>query len=341
MALAEILSTERAERRSIRSVRQAGRNAVANLAHAERLRAEAVAQLVEFDAINGHITEGYLTPQRQLIHGAGLAEREANRIQRLVRFSADHPEVAAQLTAGLITLDHADALMQLASNVDLSEFKHALPDLLGAATGVELSVFVDRIRVWQWRVQPDVTDEDVDTAYENRSLTMQPGLFGGIKGHFQLDAAGAAVVAEALHTQPDPTNTLEEPRTLAQRNADRLVELAGLANQLDDVLPDDVDTDEPEGARQTTRPTADVIIDLPTLIGLDFDLDDHRDPHGNVDWDSIQASFALTGQTPRRVLQQFFCDASWRTLITAGGSAVLDYTHAKPPFAPLTNRVAR
>ncbi len=78
------------------------------------------------------------------------------------------------------------------------------------------------------------------------------------------------------------------------------------------------------------RPTVDVIIDLPTLLGADFDLDDHRTDDGDVDWESIEASFALTGPAPRRVMQQFFCDASWRTLITAGGSVVLDYTHAKP-----------
>ena len=329
MTLAEIPTHERCGRRSIRDVRAAGRHALSLLAEAERMRALAVAQLVEFEAINGHIADGYLTPQRHLIDGAGVAEPEANRIVRLVRFCENHPLIADQLAAGLITVDHADALMKLAAHVHGGEFADALSDLLDAAVGVELSVFCDRIRTWRWRIQPEATDEDLDLAFDNRSLTLQPGLFGGVRGQFQLDAAGAAVVADALHTQPDPLDTIEGPRSLCQRQADRLVELAAMAGLVDND-PAVADDEPPTGARQQTRPTVDVIIDLPTLLGTDFDLDDHRTDDGDVDWASIEASFALTGSAPRRVLQQFFCDASWRTLITSGGSTVLDYTHAKP-----------
>lgn len=84
------------------------RHAVAKLAQAERLRAEAGARLVEFDAIDGHVAEGYLTPQRQLIDGAGVADAEANRILRSVRFCQNHPMLAEQPAAGLITVAHAD-----------------------------------------------------------------------------------------------------------------------------------------------------------------------------------------------------------------------------------------
>ena len=330
MALAEAPSRGKCGRRSIRDVRAAGLEAVELLAEAERLRAEAVADLVEFHAIYGHITEGYLTPQRQLIVGARVADSEANRIYRLVRFCEQHPLVADELAASLITVEHADTLMKLAAHVDAGEFADALPDLLGAAVGVELSVFCDRIRTWRWRIQPEVTDEDLDAAYDRRHLTTQDGLFGGIKGNFDLDGAAAVIVKAGLLTPPDPTDRIDGPRTLAQRQADRLVELAALAGLIDDDMATTDPDDDPAGARQQTRPTVDVIIDLPTLLGTDFDLDDHRTDAGDVDWESIEASFALTGHAPRRVMQQFFCDASWRTLITSGGSIVLDYTHAKP-----------
>ncbi len=338
MALAEAPTTRTHGRRTIGDVYKTGLVSIEKLAEAERLRAEAVAGLVDFHAINGHVTAGYLTPQRQMIDGAGIPAHEANRLQRLIRFCEHHPLIAQQLDQGLITVDHADALMRLAAHVDSNEFAAALPDLLHAAVGVELSVFCDRIRVWQWRVQPDTTDEDLDTFHDNRRLVTQDGLFGSLRGNFEVDAAAAAIIKAGLFTTPDPTNTIEGPRTLAQRQADRLVELAALGAGIDHDMavadPDDTcrtqGPDEPEGARQLTRPTVDVIIDLPTLLGLDFDLDDHRNADGDVDWESIQASFALTSSTPSRVMQQFFCDASWRTLITAGGSIVLDYTHAKP-----------
>lgn len=333
MALATHPKSQNCDRRSLRDVRAAGLSAVARLAEAQRLQAEAVADMVEFHAVNGHITEGFLTPQRQLIDGAGLSETEANRLVRIIRFCEDHPVVAQQLAAGTISLEHADVLMAVAARVDRTEFTDALPDLLGAADGVELKVFADRVRVWQWRVKPEATDEDLDTQHERRRLVTQEGLFGGLKGSFEVDAAAAAIIKAGLHTPPDPTDTLEGPRTLAQRQADRLVELAALGASIDDdmaVADPDHDPHEAHGRRQLARPTVDVIIDLPTLLGVDFDLDDHRTESGDVDWASIEASFALTGSAPRRVIQQFFCDASWRTLITAGGSIVLDYTHAKP-----------
>jgi len=354
MALTEIPTTQTNGRRSIRDVRIAGLASVAKLREAERLRAEAVAGLVEFDAINGHITEGYLTPQRQLIDAAGLTETEANRMICLVTFCTAHPQVAHQLNQGLITIDHADALMQLAKHVDADEFAAALGDLLHAATGVDFAVFRDRIRTWRWRTQPEATEEDLDTAHNNRSLTTQRGLFGGMKGQFELDPAAAAVIENALTTTPDPVDSIDGPRTLAQRKADRLVELAALANQIDHDLaiadPNDEPTPaspsgrgchQPNGARQQTRSSVDVIIDLPTLLGTNFDLNNHRDADGNVDWESIEASFALTASAPRPVMQQFFCDASWRTLITSGGSIVLDYTHAKPEISPSQRRAVQ
>ena len=77
MALAEQPTTNRCGR-SIGDVYKTGLDAIEKLAEAERLRAEAVAQLVEFHAINGHVTAGYLTPQRQMIDSAGVADHEAN-----------------------------------------------------------------------------------------------------------------------------------------------------------------------------------------------------------------------------------------------------------------------
>ena len=56
--MAELSPGETPVRRTIAEVRAAGRNATKKLAEAERLKAEAVAQLVEFDAIDAHITEG-------------------------------------------------------------------------------------------------------------------------------------------------------------------------------------------------------------------------------------------------------------------------------------------
>ena len=327
MTLAEVQQPETPSVLSASAVRAAGRRAASKLAQAERLRAEAMTDLVDYRDGFGPSIDGYLSLQRHLITEAGLGAREANRFDRLVRFCTTHPRILEHLAAGGITLDHAEALAQLATQVDTDEFADALPDLLDAAAGVELSTFIDRIRSWQWRVTPDATAEDLETMYNKRLLTIQKGLFGGSKGQFELDTTGTVFLSAALLTEPDPTNSIEPARSLAQRQADRLIELATLA------LQNEAATDDrtaPEGARQINRPTIDVVIDLPTLLGNNFNLDNHRTDSGDVDWDSIRAGFALTGSAPRPALAQFFCDASWRTLITSGSTVVLDYTHAKP-----------
>jgi hypothetical protein len=318
-------------------VRAAGRRAARRLVEAERLRAAALADLVDYHDGYGPSIDGFVSLQRHLVTEAGIANREADRLERLTRFCHRHPLVTRQLAVGMLTLDHADALGQVADHIDPDEFAAALCDLVTAADGVEFSVFVERLRSWQWRSTPQATEDDVATAHDGRSLTMQPGLFGGCHGRFRLDAAGATILTAALHTEPDPNNSHEPARTLRQRQADRLVELAGLALHGD--LADN--PSEPDGARRGSRSSVDVVIDLPTLLGADFDLDDHRTQTGAVDWDSIRSGFALTTTAPRPVLAQFLCDASWRTLITAGGSVVLDYTHAKPELSPSQRRAVQ
>ncbi len=329
MTLAEVAELQTPVVRSASAVRAAGRRAAELLAESERLRAEAIPLLVDYRDGYGPSIDGFTSLQRQLIVEAGVAGREASRLDRLTRFCAKHPLLVEQLAAGAITLDHADALLQVAGLVDPDDFAEALPDLLGAAVGVELAVFADRVRTWGWRTAPEATEEELATAYNNRGITLQGSLLGGSKGSLELDPAATVIVTAALDTEPDPTNTLEPARTLAQRRADRLVELLGLALK-NEAGEGSMGPESPEGARQLNRPTVDVVIDLPTLLGADFELDNHRDEHGDVDWNSITAGFALTGSAPRPALAQFFCDASWRTLITSGGSVVLDYTHAKP-----------
>lgn len=347
MALAETLGGTRVAVRSVAAVRAAGAEAVAKLARAERLRAEAVAGLVEFDAINAHAVEGFATPQRHLVVLGKVVGREADRLHRIVRFCADHTPVADALAAGEITVDHAEVLCGAAQAVGAESFAAAARDLLAAACDVDFSVFEDRIRVWQWRTRPELTEHDVAARFEQRSLTIQPDVFGGARGRFTLDPAGAALLVEALETKPDPADSVAPRRTLRQRRADRLVELADLA--LNGRPADDGDgvagSGEAEvpvwGARQTGRRSVDVVIDLPTLLGVAFDLDHHRSADGRVDWSSIRQAFALTGPAPRPVLQQFFCDASYRQLITSGERIVLDYNVATPDIPRALRRAVQ
>ena len=63
---------------------------------------------------------------------------------------------------------------------------------------------------------------------------------------FRLDPAATEIVAAALDTPPDPAHALPEPRSLAQRRADSLVELCQTAHS----------------GSGTTRATVDVVVDV-------------------------------------------------------------------------------
>ncbi len=290
--------------------------------------------MIDFDALDAHVAEGFATPERRLAVLSNVVDSEAVRLQRIVRFCAQHTLVADALEAGEITVDHADVLRAAAVSVGAELFNDDVLDLLRAANGVDFSVFNDRITDWTWRKTPEATEDGIEKQFNNRYLSMRGDIFGGVKGSFKLDAAGAAVVAEALETTPDPANSVAPQRTAGQRRADRLVELAELANSSTTPDPDSgVDGSEPTGARRTGS-SVDVVIDLPTLLGFPFDLDNHRNDSGEVDWNSIQQSFTATGSAPRPVLAQFFCDASYRQLITSGPRIVLATTKP-PPTSPV------
>ncbi len=330
MALAEVREAEQAGIRSVAAARAAGAEAVAKLARAEQLRAEAVAGLIDFDALDAHVAEGFATPERRLTVLGNVIDSEAVRLQRIIRFCAQHTLVADALEAGDITVDHADILRTAAHAAGAGLFNDDLLDLLHAAKGVDFSVFNDRINAWTWRKAPEVTEDGIEQQFNNRYLSIQSDIFGGAKGSFKLDAAGAAVVAEALETKPDPANSVAPQRTAGQRRADRLVELAEFVNSGTTPNPGSGgDGSEPTGARRAGS-NVDVLLDLPTLLGIPFDLDNHRTDTGEVDWTSIQQTFTATGSAPRPVLAQFFCDASYRQLITSGPRIVLDYNKATP-----------
>lgn len=358
MALAETTTiqpvaraTASGDRRSLADVRRAGIRAVAMLAEAEQLRARAIADLVEFDGVDAHVTLGYATPQRHLAHGAGVSNSEAHRLHQLIRFCACHPSVARALADDRLTLDHARLLASTAKSVGHDAFADAVDDLIAAADDVDIDVFTTRLDTWRWRRRPDATAEGVEERFAQRELVVQPDVFGGSRGRFVLDPAATALLTAALHTRPDPAHSICGPRTLRQRQADQLAEiadhyLATCGRRGGDVEEGPLDDEvagapAPAGERRGGTHTVDVVIDLNTLFDRAFDLDDHRDPSGAVDWESIRAEFANSGTTPRPVLEQFICDASWRNLITAGPRVVLDYNAATPEIPRALRRAVQ
>ena len=299
----------------------ASATAVGLLREAESLRAEAVSLLVEFDEADGHVELGFVSPQRHLAFEAKLTNDDADRLVRAIRHCGRHTLTADALAAGSITVGHVDVLARLSSGLTF-EFSESEYELLSLADGRDLGGFERVVKAWRWQTSSGAAESDTAKAFDERSLTLQPNLFGGCRGRFQLDAAGHEILSAALETKPDSVDALEAPRTLRQRRADALVDLADThlnrAN-LNGTHSDDFVGGDPTGGRSSGGRSVDVVLDIRSLVG---------DPRFDVA--GIRAELTRTGEAPKHVLEEFMCDASWRRLITDGPNIVLNYGTATP-----------
>ncbi|MGH1488638.1 MAG: DUF222 domain-containing protein, partial [Acidimicrobiales bacterium] len=117
---------------------------------------------------------------------------------------------------------------------------------------------------------------------------------------------------------------LPEPRTVAQRRADKLVDICTLS----------IET-APDQGGGGTRATVDVVIDIETLAANGHDQPDQSQ------LDRMRAELAHGGAIIGPGLDRLLCDASFRALITDGRRMVLAYNRATPAIPPGLRRAVR
>ena len=312
-----------------------GADIAADLAIVADARIRAVVRLVDFVATNGHQLMGYATPQRFLIVEAGLSTADANLALRRASFCVGHDLITDALDERRIGIDELDALMAAAEHM-AHAFTEDLYDLLDGAGDIELTAFRQRLQLWRWRRRADIADDDARRAHERRGMTLRHDLMGGCSGTFRAEGADAEIITAALFTTPDPTSSVVDPRSEAQRRIDRLVGILDsyLAGEDDDIAG----SVEPTGRRRGPGRTVDVIIDLDSLLGTSNGLDGHRTSDGSVDWDSLRAEFARSGTAPKQALAELMCDASWRRLVLDTKNVLIEYSVATPDISTALRR---
>ncbi len=215
--------------------------ALEQLAEAEALRAQAVANLSVADNHEIAAVRGYLSPSRMIAHQTSASKAEADMLARIAAFIGRHPVTAQALADGRITLAYADHLARAELRLR-DEYARDEEQLLAACESrdpEELGRFVSQ---WRWNNNQAASQEDAARSYNNRGVSIQEGFDGSGSVHANLDATGLATVTAALETRPDRTTGPDEPRTLAQRRADRLV---GICSETLDTT-DPIDTHEPD-----------------------------------------------------------------------------------------------
>ncbi|MCP4222971.1 MAG: DUF222 domain-containing protein [Actinomycetia bacterium] len=322
------------------------------LGQSERLTVEAVLGLGAIDESGVVGLWGYTSTERMVAHELGRSNLEARGLVLAARHVHRHGATRAALAAGEITVAQVEVLAQAARGFDETYAEHEA-SLLDASRARGVDELGRLCRTWRDQYDDEKAKTDAKHRFEQRGLTIQVGFDGSAKGTFSLDPIGAELVNAALETRPDPAGSVDEPRTLRQRRADKLVDVCH--NSLHDTdcfchQPDDTpasdeagDTTEPEPNPEThsdseaeaeaeapcragrggTKAVANVVIDIRTLVGGD---------ESNLD--QLRSELAYGGPISGPSLDRILCDASFRALITDGPRTVLAMNRATPDISP-------
>ena len=287
-----------------RAALRAGETGTGLLAAMERIEAEAIGNMVQFEEADLTAFLGYASPVRYLEVEAGVSTSNAIRLHRMVTHCRRFPKTGAALAAGVITVPYLQELATAAHQL-ATQYERDEAELLGLAEDRDVSTFARALHNWRHRHRDG--HKEAEERFEGRHVSIQRRFDGSGRGSFDFDAVGMEVFERALDTPPDPASSVAPCRSLKQRRADKLISLLAGENHCERGLA------KPTGSQQGTHTNVDVVIDLATLEG--------RQAEAIA---AIRAEFASGSPLSKPVLGQLLCDASFRRVITDGSSQVLD-----------------
>jgi len=153
----------------------------------------------------------------------------ASRWVRSATLCAIHPVVHDLFRLGKLTVDHLDLLSRARKRHRSELFDAHIETLLDLAAKFPVAAdFARVIKHWTDAADDLTRQINPEQRYESRHLNTAITLYGMMSIHGLIDETGAPILKAALDdlSQPDPTDTPDEPRPYQQRQVDALVELA-------------------------------------------------------------------------------------------------------------------
>ncbi len=289
----------------------------ASVAALDRCRADLFAEMAQSLEARAWRADGAPTPISWLRYRTGITSTEARRTVAAAELMRRYPQIATGVTDGSISPSHVDTLAIVARPERLDLLDKFIDELL-SHTGLRVDRFAVLCHRWA-----DLADDALDTdptAERDYFLRVAPTLFGegDVSGH--LDAQGTAVLIAALDahdTGPDPVDGPAAARSLAERRADALVDMAAGS------MGSEGDGSPTEGR---SRFAATLVLDWATATGTDPALD------------RIRQDLLEVGPVPRRVTERLLCDASVRVLTLGPDGQPLDLGRTTPVVSPAQRR---
>jgi hypothetical protein len=277
----------------------------------ERLEAETLRCLGEWDAAKAWAEEGAFTPQAWLVQHAPVIKSEAAQLMRTARLTRDNERTGKLLANGDVSTSHVEVMARAARHREDCFAEHE-DALLDAATALPPDSFRHVARRWRCLADDALAGSDAFDAFESRRLHCSATFHGTVVVDGELDPEGGATVIAALNAldSPDPVNGSGPPRSMAQRRADALVHLAQQSLA------------QGETSAHRAR-TTDVIVDIDTLAG--------RPP---ADLIAARCEVSGVGPVPRSVVDRLCCDAAIGRVLRRGPSLILDLGRRTPTVSP-------
>lgn len=257
----------------------------------ERLDAELLRLVGQWDAIGGWGSDGYTSARAWLTHNTPVTAPAASRQVRNARHVQRFDATADAVAGGSVSTAKAEMLAEVAKGrEELYERDERV--LLDAASRLGVRDLTTALRTWRNLADDEIATDDPGNAFRRIALHVSHTRLGGLLSGF-LDPEGALSLTNALDLlePPDPKHGPDAPRSLSRRRGEGLVKLARFYL---DACATGRDDDGVEGAGVIRRatPTVELVITVDSLRGIGaLALEDHRcelSGFGSVPLDTIR-----------------------------------------------------
>jgi hypothetical protein len=269
------------------------------LAAADLLMARLNDAVDELDRSGAATAEGAVNTRAWLRWRGGRSDREAVVLVRRAARLRALPLVTAAWRAGRLSTAQVDAVVAHVNERTealFAEHEQVMVEALAPLTARQAGLAMSR---WAAYASALVGGEEAPGSDE-RALYLSPGLDGGGELSGRLDAAGYEIVAAAIAAALTQDGLDEPPRTVAQRRADAMVDVARFFLDHADVAS--------VGRRRRPHVTVTMTLaDLEARVGA-------RTPDGSP----VAAS----------TVQALLCDAAVHRFVSDGASVVVDVGRA-------------
>ncbi len=144
---------------------------------AERLQAEIVRAVGDWDAQADWALDGALSPRSWLAHRSPISRAGASRLVSMGRLARDHERTGEALHAGDLSCAHLEVLAPMVRHRE-PEYVRNEEVLVDTAASLKVDEFAELARAWRSIADDELSKLDAHEIYERRNFHVHRSLYG-------------------------------------------------------------------------------------------------------------------------------------------------------------------